>query len=212
MTLDLGLHQHRDPHLRYRFIRLGIITGAVVLVALLASRVLGEGTLTTVSRIVLWVWLSVMTLAGLGWLWRRLTYRVGTRLFLSYLIVGVLPFLLLASLGAVLAFMAAGQYASVRFGGLLDRTYESLTTLATQAASLPHREATDLLSRAHAVPPASTPSLEWIVATARRSGQARAWQASARPTPGCSGTGAARSCWAARPTWRRRGTPETGSW
>ncbi|MCU0290829.1 MAG: SpoIIE family protein phosphatase [Thermoanaerobaculaceae bacterium] len=179
MALDLGLHQHRDPHLRYRFIRLGVITGTVVLVALLAGRVLGEGTLSTLSQVVLWVWLSVMTLVGLGWLWRRLTYRVGVRLFLSYLIVGVLPFLLLASLGAVLALMAAGQYASVRFGSLLDRTYESLTTLATQAASLPHREATDLLSRAHAVPPANSPSLEWVVASGTE----------VRASPGLKGVG-----------------------
>jgi serine phosphatase RsbU (regulator of sigma subunit) len=166
MTLDLGLHRHTDPHLRYRFIRLGIITGVVVLVALLAGRVLGEGALSTVSRIVLWVWLSVISLAGLGWLWRRLTYRVGVRLFLSYLIVGVLPFLLLASLGAVMAVMAAGQYTSVRFGGLLDRTYESLTALATEAAALPLNGAIDLLGRAHAVPPPHIPSLEWMVATA----------------------------------------------
>lgn len=165
MTLDLGLHPPRDPHLRYRFIRLGIITGVVVLVALLAGRILGEGALATLSRIVLWVWLSVMTLVGLGWLWRRLTYRVGVRLFLSYLIVGVLPFLLLASLGAVMAFMAAGQYASVRFGGLLDRSYESLTGIATQAAALPRREAADLLRRAHAVPPSTTPSIEWVMVT-----------------------------------------------
>lgn len=166
MTLDLGLHQHRDPHLRYRFVRLAIITGTVVLVAFLTSRVLGEGAFSTASRVVLWVWLSVITLVGCVWLWRRLTYRVGVRLFLSYLIVGVLPFLLLASLGAVMAFMAAGQYTSVRFGGLLGRSYESLQSVATQAAASPSTEAIGLLDRARAVPPPSVPSLEWVVATA----------------------------------------------
>lgn len=166
MALDLGLQPRKDPHLRYRTSRLAIITGVAALVALLAGRVLGEGFIATASRVVLGVWLAVIVLATLGWLWRRSTYRVGVRLFLSYLIVGVMPFLLLGCLGVVLAYMAVGQYTSVRFGDLLDHTYERLVVLSSQAASLPPAETIALLERAHAAPPPGVSSLEWAVVSA----------------------------------------------
>jgi len=49
-------------------------------------------------------------------MWRWMTYRVGVRLFITYLLIGVLPLLFAASFAAVGLYIAMGQYTSVRLG------------------------------------------------------------------------------------------------
>ena len=54
---------------------------------------------------------------GLAWrIWRWMTYRVGVRLFISYVLLGILPFVFFAAFAAVGLYILAGQYTSVRFG------------------------------------------------------------------------------------------------
>lgn len=141
---------------------LAIITAVVMAVAL-TLRWLAPGTAPAIlTTVVMVVWLLAVGLAVLGWLWRTATYRVGVRLFLSYLIIGVLPFLIMACLGAVVSYMATGQYASVRFGTILDRTYESLGALAETAARAPSAEAPGEVGRHAAALHPPLPAFEWM--------------------------------------------------
>ncbi|MGV8038543.1 MAG: PP2C family protein-serine/threonine phosphatase [Thermoanaerobaculaceae bacterium] len=161
MKLDLG--PAGDPGRRRRLATLALITAVVVAVTL-ALQWLVPGTAPAILvTVVMVVWLLALGLAVLGWLWRVATYRVGVRLFLSYLIIGVLPFLIMACLGAVVGYMATGQYASVRFGTILDRTDESLAELAEVAARAPSVEVPGLLVREAAALQHPPPPFEWLV-------------------------------------------------
>jgi serine phosphatase RsbU (regulator of sigma subunit) len=74
----------------------------------------------TLLSILSWVLVGALTLYGFylatRWILRALFWRVGRRLFLSYVLIGVLPFLLFAVLlTAILAFLAGvGSQASFR--------------------------------------------------------------------------------------------------
>ena len=50
-----------------------------------------------------------------------MTYRVGVRLFVTYMAVGVLPILFAAAFAAVGLYILMGQYTSVRLGSELRR-------------------------------------------------------------------------------------------
>ncbi len=65
--------------------------------------------------------------------WRRLTCRIAVRLFLSYLVIGVTPFLLAAALAFVTGYMLIGQYASARFRATVAGKYDRLARLASAA-------------------------------------------------------------------------------
>lgn len=78
----------------------------------------------SVAALALWVVLSLLWLAAR--LWRRLTYRVGVRLLLSYLILGVTPFLFSAAFAGVGLYILAGQYLSVRSAQDLERPVAAL--------------------------------------------------------------------------------------
>lgn len=104
-------------------------------------------------------------------LWRRMTYRISVRLFVSYLLIGVLPFPLMFGLGAFAAYVLIGQYASAEFGDVMRDVRESLVELAEGAATAAAAEGTaaaaDLLARGPELP-AELAGLEnmfeWIVA------------------------------------------------
>lgn len=98
---------------------------ALLLARLLAPAFAGEGWqagLTTL--LVLWALPSGALL--LVWAWRRLTYRIGVRLFLSYLLIGVTPLLLTAAVAGIGGYVLLGQYTSVRFSGLLGESRADL--------------------------------------------------------------------------------------
>ncbi|MFV2071580.1 MAG: PP2C family protein-serine/threonine phosphatase [Thermoanaerobaculales bacterium] len=72
------------------------------------------------------VFLTLLWLVASAWMlglraWRWMTYRVGVRLFFSYLLLGVLPFVFFAAFTAVGLYILAGQYTSVRFGSEMRR-------------------------------------------------------------------------------------------
>ena len=64
------------------------------------------------------------------WLWRALTYRVGVRLFISYLLVGLTPIALAACLALVVGYALVGQYAATRVRGEMDGLGSSLAGVA----------------------------------------------------------------------------------
>ncbi len=79
-----------------------------------------SGVAATVTILaLLWIVVSLWVLAWRFWRW--LTYRVGVRLFFSYLLLGVLPFVFFAAFSAVGLYILMGQYTSVRFGSEMRR-------------------------------------------------------------------------------------------
>ncbi len=149
---------------------------AVTLVALAVERGLAAvapgSALHTLAGVLLALWACAVAWLSLRWLWRKLTYRVGARLFWSYLLIGLVPFPLLGLLGAAAVYMFVGQYAAVRFGQTLARCEEVLAATTTAAAhNLAERGAqvaADELARINRTPPAPLPRLEWIVADGNR--------------------------------------------
>ncbi len=98
-----------------------LVGGAVLAAAAAAASVLaGGGALSVVLLVLIGVWVAVTAMVAAWKLWRWLTYRVGVRLLISYLLLGVTPFLFCAAFAAVALYMAMGQYTSVRFGEDLD--------------------------------------------------------------------------------------------
>ncbi len=133
-------------------------------VAVVLAAVLGGRADWAPAPIVLW---SLVTLAVLlRAAWRRLTYRVGTRLFLSYLLLGVSPFLLCGVFGAAALYMAMGQYTSVRFGTEMQHLRWSLRDQCTRIVELAHDRgpavAAAALDDAVAHPPEPLPKAVWL--------------------------------------------------
>jgi len=134
-------------------------------------------------------------------LWRRLTYRVGVRLLVSYVLIGLTPFALAACLALLLGYMLVGQYGtvSVRHRLALDR--ERFDEVARDALAALAREGPDAATarvRLAAAREASAP--EWIVAEG-----ARVWRS----------PGAARfsvPAWAPEGSWQGFVTLDESAW
>ena len=96
--------------------------GAVLLLACLASVAIAPGSGFTglmIGIFILWIAVSFLLLFWLFWRW--VAYRVSVRLFLSYLLIGVTPFVFMTTFFGVVLYGAMGQYTSVRFGGEMTR-------------------------------------------------------------------------------------------
>jgi serine phosphatase RsbU (regulator of sigma subunit) len=104
-----------------------VVLGALALGALVVG-LAARGSEAAVLLLV-FTCLAVLPVAfwSVRWLWRKLTYRVGVRFFLSYLLIGLTPFFLMAILAAIAGYILVGQYASVRLGQELDALGERLT-------------------------------------------------------------------------------------
>jgi len=98
------------------------ITGATLIVAALAmSAIASDSGLAVFLTAIAWIWF-VVTLCLLTWrLWRWMTYRVGVRLFITYLLIGVLPLFFATAFAAIGLYIMMGQYTSVRVGSEFDR-------------------------------------------------------------------------------------------
>jgi HAMP domain-containing protein len=104
------------------------ISGATIVgIAVVAAATIPESQLAEVFFVFSLLWV-VATAFLLAWkLWRWMTYRVGVRLFITYLMIGVLPLFFAAAFGAVGLYIAMGQYTSVRIGSELERVGWGLT-------------------------------------------------------------------------------------
>ena len=101
--------------------RLWLVAGLALVLALVALSALApDAPLFGFVVAVLWLWAAIGIAVLLWRSWRWLTYRVSVRLLLSYLLLGVTPFLICLALGGVILYMAMGQYTSVRFGTEVD--------------------------------------------------------------------------------------------
>ena len=112
---------------RTRWLRIGYLAVAAGLVALaVVARLLRpDSDLATLALVV--AILCALPLVGwaVRWTWRKLTYRVGVRLFISYLLIGLTPFTLFVGLALVLGYVLVGQYAGTRVGNEMQRLSDS---------------------------------------------------------------------------------------
>jgi HAMP domain-containing protein len=98
------------------------IAGAILIIAAVSVSVIAsESGFAVFLKVIAWIWF-VITLGLLAWrLWRWMTYRVGVRLFITYLLIGVLPLFFATAFAAIGLYIEMGQYTSVRVGSEFDR-------------------------------------------------------------------------------------------
>lgn len=117
-----------------------LLAGAVVAISVAPGSALGAVTIALAS-----IWLAISLPIAAFRLWRWMTYRVGVRLFLSYLLLGIAPFLFCGALALVGLYILMGQYTSVRFG---DDMQVVLTEVSSRCAAVRARYERDGADRA----------------------------------------------------------------
>ena len=111
------------------------VLGALVVAALVASLV-GPGSEAAQVLVVFAVVAAVpLAFSAMRSLWHMVTYRVGVRLFISYLLIGLTPFALFGGLALIVGYVLVGQYAATRVGNEMERLEAALATRAGLAAS-----------------------------------------------------------------------------
>jgi len=147
-------------------LRLWLIVGAVTIVAAaVVVAVNDESPVAGVFSVLVLLWL-VATLCMVLWrLWRWMTYRVGVRLFISYLLVGLLPILFGTAFAAVGLYIMMGQYTSVRFGSEMERMRSELEAechaVLDRVRTQGPDEAAALLEELAATNPDPLPQVVW---------------------------------------------------
>jgi HAMP domain-containing protein len=98
------------------------ITGAVLIVAAVAiTAIASESDLAGLLMVFAGFWVAA-SLCLVAWrVWRWMTYRVGVRLFITYLLIGVLPVFFATAFASIGLYILMGQYTSVRVGSEFDR-------------------------------------------------------------------------------------------
>jgi len=121
-------------------------------------------------------------------LWRRLTYRVGVRLFISYFLIGLTPFALFAGLALIVGYVLVGQYAATRVGNEMEVRNAAMAARAGMAAGeLAEGRAAHARELLQGKGTAGEQGLheEWLLADA--SGEWRSPGAAALPVPRWAG-------------------------
>ena len=104
-----------------------LIAGAVSIAAAAVVVVVNdESAIAGALSLVALLWIVASLWFVLWRVWRWMTYRVGVRLFISYLLVGLLPILFGVAFTAVGLYIMMGQYTSVRFGSEMKRMRSEL--------------------------------------------------------------------------------------
>ena len=106
------------------------VLAALVLAAVGTRLAAPGGAPASMAVVVASLWALPGAFLGVRWLWRALTYRVGVRLFISYLLVGLTPIALAACLALVVGYALVGQYAATRVRGEMDGLGSSLAGVA----------------------------------------------------------------------------------
>jgi HAMP domain-containing protein len=145
---------------------LWLIVGAVtIVVAAVVVAVNDESPVAGVFSVLVLVWILASLWLVLWFVWRWVTYRVGVRLFISYLMIGLLPILFGVAFAAVGLYIMMGQYTSVRFGSEMKRLRSELEAechavldrVRTQGAD----QAAALLEELAATNPEPLPQVVW---------------------------------------------------
>jgi len=146
---------------RNKWWRRALITIVVGGALAVAQAVDPESDLAGLVGVLAFLWLATLAFLAARWLWRKLTYRVGVRLFLSYLLIGLVPFPLLGGLGALAAFMVIGQYAAQRGSDTVTAVESALVAQVDRLAAAPDPARFEL---PEAWAPVALPAPAWLVA------------------------------------------------
>jgi serine phosphatase RsbU (regulator of sigma subunit) len=119
---------------RLRAIYLAVLA-ALVLGAVGAQLAAPAAALSGLAVGVASLWSLPAVFLGVRRLWRALTYRVGVRLFISYLLVGLTPIALAACLALVVGYALVGQYAATRVRAEMENLDSTLAGVARAAAA-----------------------------------------------------------------------------
>ncbi|GMR23264.1 MAG: hypothetical protein BMS9Abin37_1678 [Acidobacteriota bacterium] len=108
-----------------------------LLLALCGLRLLGAlgvvpPALTTVSTIGLWIYVALLLLWAVGGLRTKLLWRIRRKLFISYLLIGLVPMVLILSFFALTGYFTLGQVSSY----MLTAAVDGAETKAANSANL----------------------------------------------------------------------------
>ena len=120
----------RSPWLRRTYLA---ILGVLILLAIGARLVAPASDAATLALVLAFLWAVPLAVWAVRRLWRKLTYRVGVRLFISYLLIGLTPFALLACLALVAGYVLVGQYTAARVGTEMDQLSAAMAARAAAA-------------------------------------------------------------------------------
>lgn len=108
-----------------------------LLLALCGLRILGAlglvpPAVTTVSTIGLWIYVALLLLWAVSGLRRKLLWRIRRKLFISYLLIGLVPTVLILSFFALTGYFTLGQVSSY----MLNAAVDGAETQAANSATL----------------------------------------------------------------------------
>jgi serine phosphatase RsbU (regulator of sigma subunit) len=120
---------------RSRWLRTGYLAVAAGLVALavLVRRLRPDSGLAVLVLVLAILCALPLVAWAVRWTWRKLTYRVGVRLLISYLLIGVTPFALSGCLALVLGYVLVGQYTGARVGNEMDQLRRAMAVRTATA-------------------------------------------------------------------------------
>ena len=124
----------RAPTRPRRWRRAYLLVAGALLVAATTAKLLAPAAGGSTFLVVLTVlWLVPGVYLSVRWAWRKLTYRVGVRLLISYFLIGLTPFALAVCIAAIAGYILVGQYGTVRLSEELGR-HEARFAVAAHAA------------------------------------------------------------------------------
>jgi len=167
----------------------GVVVGAV---AGIVNATAPGSTSAVLTLLLFFLWAGACVVV-LSWLfWRWVTYRVGVRLFISYLLIGVSPFVFSLLFGGIALYMLMGQYTSVRSGDLLDLELAEIRGLCRSLIETDRRDGADAalerLREIDAAPVTDLPEVTWMARLGGRI-EFRSDRAAGLPEPSWIGPG-----------------------
>jgi serine phosphatase RsbU (regulator of sigma subunit) len=112
----------------FRLVVAGLIAFPLGFLLVVLTVALGFGPGAPLGALLLLGSTLLLTFLALRWLARRVFHRVGRRLLVSYLLVGVVPPLLLSGFVLVILYVLAGQLAALRVEAALEEQVQALQT------------------------------------------------------------------------------------
>jgi HAMP domain-containing protein len=135
--------------------------------AVVATAIASESVLAGLLLVFAAFWAAASLWIVTWRVWRWMTYRVGVRLFITYLLIGVLPLIFAMAFGAIGLYILMGQYTSVRVGSEFDRFGWSLLddceNVIEIASNEGHEAAFSALDKLASDPPQPLSRVFWWV-------------------------------------------------
>ncbi len=181
----------------------------LILAVALLSALAPDSCLRVLATTLLVLWAVPTVFSALLWVWRKLTYRIGVRLLISYFLIGVVPFPMFLALAALGGYMLLGQYASAELGDVslafrdeLERRAEEALAVAEEAGPEAAVRALDGAWELRGQLAAAGPHVHWLFAAG-----AETWRGDRAGAP-AAGTPAADTPTADTPDRRELQIPE----